>query len=104
MLRDRSWFLRQGYVSHGCMRMRDQDIVELFYLLQGHASTPVTIQQDIEIDSAGALVVAEGESADWPMEFDTEQEIVYGELGARPENWDPCEMPENWPHRAYGCE
>lgn len=104
MLRDRDWFLRQDYVSHGCMRMRAQDIVEIFFLLKGHASTPVTIQQDMEIDPAGAFVLADGEAADWPMDFVPDNEVVYGELGARPEDWDPCEMPENWPHRAYACE
>jgi hypothetical protein len=103
-LRDRSWFLRQGYVSHGCMRMRAQDIVELFFLLKGHASTPVTIQEDVEIDPAGELIFADGEAADWPMDLGEGDPIVYGELGPRPEDWDPCLMPEDWPHRSYGCE
>jgi hypothetical protein len=103
-LRDRSWFLRQGYVSHGCMRMRAEDIVEVFFLLEGHASAPVTIQEEVEVDSAGELVIAEGVAADWPMEFSPDEVVSYGELGPRPEDWDPCEMPEDWPHRAYGCE
>ncbi len=86
------------------MRMRAEDIVEFFFLLKGHASAPVTIQEEVEIDSAGALVVADGEAVDWPMEFGSGEVVSYGELGPRPEDWAPCLMPEDWPHRAYGCE
>lgn len=98
----REWFLVQNYVSHGCMRMRAQDIVELFYLIRGHASVPVTIQREMEIDPQGEVIFA-SEAMDWPIEFAEESETVYGELGARPVDWDPCLMPDQWEHRAYGC-
>lgn len=45
--------LIRGYVSHGCIRMAADDIVRLFYLVRDHASTPVTIQQDVELDALG---------------------------------------------------
>ncbi len=106
-LSERSWFLRQGYVSHGCLRMRAEDIVELFYLIEGHASVPVTIQQFTEIDPAGQPIAADGASVDWPIEFAEEgveaEPTVYGELGQRPADWDPCVKPEGWSFRSYGC-
>jgi len=48
--------LRRGYVSHGCMRMDHDDIVELFFLVNNHPSTPVTIQQEVERDATGRLI------------------------------------------------
>ena len=39
--------LRRGYVSHGCVRMQAEDIVEVYALIQGHR-TPVRIQKAIE--------------------------------------------------------
>lgn len=103
-LENRNWFLVHDFVSHGCMRMRAEDIVELFYLVSGHESVPVTIQQLTEIDPAGQPIVVEDESKDWPIEFSEDAPpTVYGELGERPENWDPCVKPEGWAFRSYGC-
>ncbi len=48
--------LQRGYVSHGCARMARNDIIRLFWLVKGNASTPVTIQQETELDAAGAKV------------------------------------------------
>ena len=48
--------LQRGYVSHGCARMAKNDIVELFYLIRDHASTPVTIQKETELDANGDAV------------------------------------------------
>lgn len=39
--------LRRGYVSHGCIRMASNDVVEVYALIQGH-KTPVRIQQAVE--------------------------------------------------------
>lgn len=103
-LEEREWFLIQDFVSHGCLRMRSEDIVELFYLLRDHASVPVTIQQLTELDPSGTPISVDGEAIDWPMEPGPEAgPTIYGELGERPENWDPCVMPAEWPFRSYGC-
>jgi len=48
--------LQRGYVSHGCMRMAKHDIVELFFLVKDQPSTPVTIQQEVEVDAVGEPV------------------------------------------------
>lgn len=48
--------LIRGYVSHGCVRMAKNDIVEFFYLLRDHASTPITFQKEVERDASGAEV------------------------------------------------
>lgn len=48
--------LIRGYVSHGCIRMAADDIVRLFHLVRDHASTPVTIQQEVELDALGREV------------------------------------------------
>jgi hypothetical protein len=44
--------LRRGYVSHGCMRMQAQDIVELWGRIQGH-KTPVRIQKAVDRGAEG---------------------------------------------------
>jgi len=59
--------LMRGYVSHGCMRMAHEDIVELFHLVRDHASTPVTIQQEIERDALGQPVDVGVEAALYPV-------------------------------------
>ncbi|TNF36396.1 MAG: hypothetical protein EP329_05290 [Deltaproteobacteria bacterium] len=47
--------LRRGFVSHGCMRMEPDDIVEVFARIQGH-KVPVRIQKAIErLDSGRAV-------------------------------------------------
>lgn len=48
--------LTRGYVSHGCVRMRGDDVVHVFWLVKGHASTPVTIQKEVERDANGKKV------------------------------------------------
>lgn len=48
--------LIRGYVSHGCVRMAGEDIVDLFWMVRDHADTPVTIQKEIERDAAGNRV------------------------------------------------
>lgn len=51
--------LQRGYVSHGCVRMRSDDIIRIFWMVkratQG-GSTPVTIQKEVEKDAAGKRV------------------------------------------------
>jgi hypothetical protein len=44
--------LRRAYVSHGCVRMRAPDIGEVYVLIHGHGSVPVTIQRAVERDSS----------------------------------------------------
>ena len=48
--------LIRGYVSHGCMRMRSDDIIRLFWIAKQHASMQVTIQKEVELDAAGQRV------------------------------------------------
>jgi hypothetical protein len=48
--------LVRGYVSHGCVRMARQDIIDLFWMAKKTSNTPVTIQQELEIDAGGNAV------------------------------------------------
>jgi len=51
--------LQRGYVSHGCIRMRADDIIHIFWMVKRAthgANTPVTIQREIERDAAGRRV------------------------------------------------
>lgn len=48
--------LIRGYVSHGCVRMAKNDIIRLFWMVNGHWSTPVTIQKEVELDAHGHKV------------------------------------------------
>ena len=48
--------LIRGYVSHGCARMRSQDIIRLFWMAKQHPSMPVTIQREVERDAQGQKV------------------------------------------------
>jgi hypothetical protein len=48
--------LIRGYVSHGCMRMKGDDIVRLFWMVKSHPNTPVSIQKEVELDAAGNKV------------------------------------------------
>jgi hypothetical protein len=48
--------LRRGLVSHGCLRMRAEEILELFALLRGHGNVPITIQRAVERDAEGRAV------------------------------------------------
>ncbi|MBU0553249.1 L,D-transpeptidase [Myxococcota bacterium] len=48
--------LIRGFVSHGCMRMRGEDIVEIFYMVKGHPSTPVRVQTEARYTPEGDIV------------------------------------------------
>jgi hypothetical protein len=48
--------LIRGYVSHGCIRMRANDIIRLFWMVKNFPNTPVTFQREIEKDAAGKPV------------------------------------------------
>jgi hypothetical protein len=51
--------LQRGYVSHGCIRMRGDDIIRIFWMVKRAtygANTPVTIQKEVERDAAGRKV------------------------------------------------
>ena len=48
--------LRRGYVSHGCVRMRAEDISEVYVLLHGLSKVPITIQRAVERDDQGRAV------------------------------------------------
>lgn len=50
--------LRRGFVSHGCMRMAAEDIVEVFGRIQGH-KVPVRIQKAPERRRGGKVVDVE---------------------------------------------
>jgi len=47
--------LRRGYVSHGCVRMEAQDIVQVFALTRG-SKVPVRVQQAVERLPGGVAV------------------------------------------------
>ncbi len=94
-LLEREWFLQRDFVSHGCMRMEAQDIVELFWVTRGHGSIPVSIQGDIERDAAGEAVDIDTEVVLW----EPEAAIEYGDCGERP---DPYAVEGRWTSAA--CE
>lgn len=48
--------LRRGYVSHGCVRMSADDIVEVYARIRRSPRTPVKVQQAVERTSTGAAV------------------------------------------------
>jgi len=48
--------LRRGYVSHGCVRMAAEDVVEVYGRIHAHSRTPVKIQREIERLPSGAAV------------------------------------------------
>jgi lipoprotein-anchoring transpeptidase ErfK/SrfK len=73
--------LQRGYVSHGCVRMRGDDIVRLFWMVKIHADTPVTIQREVERDAAGNRV----DVGRTPVLWGVGEEIRYGaSVGPRP--------------------
>ena len=47
----------EGYVSKGCVRLSERDILAVYALVHEHPSTPVTIQDDVELDADGLPVV-----------------------------------------------
>ncbi|HTM20443.1 MAG TPA: L,D-transpeptidase [Kofleriaceae bacterium] len=48
--------LRRGYVSHGCVRMRAEDVLEVYARIKGVARVPVHVQREAERDSGGDRV------------------------------------------------
>ncbi|MEZ4401589.1 MAG: L,D-transpeptidase [Kofleriaceae bacterium] len=46
--------LRQGFVSHGCIRMEAADILELYALIQAAPTVPVHVQRDLDRTFDGA--------------------------------------------------
>ncbi len=100
--------LRRGYVSHGCMRMAKADIVDLFFHVRRFPSTPVTIQQEPELDAAGNVVDLDSDVTLWAVG----EEITYGaSVGPRDDRpvgfvGDACETAEDcgrWGDDAYFC-
>lgn len=73
--------LVRDYVSHGCVRMESGDVIRLFWLVNQFASTPVTIQREIEVDAVGDPVDVGTTPALWGKDLP----IAYGEsVGPRP--------------------
>lgn len=85
-IEDREWFLRHDYVSHGCMRMDVDDIVELFWSVREFESVPVAIIDGTELDADGNPV----DLGSTPTLFKPGESIPYAECGSRP---DPYETP-----------
>jgi lipoprotein-anchoring transpeptidase ErfK/SrfK len=48
--------LIRGFVSHGCMRMQPDDLLELFYIVINHPGAPVTIQEAVRVRDDGSVV------------------------------------------------
>ncbi len=88
-LLERQWFLRRDFVSHGCMRMEAEDIVEMFWTIRALPSVPVTIVAQSERDAAGAVVDLGTDVTLWGEG----ESIVYGECGERP---DPYTVDGRW--------
>lgn len=84
--------LVRGYVSHGCIRMEKDDIVELFYLVRDHASTPITIQKEVERDASGAEIDVGSTVALWELG----ETIAYGQ-SVGPAPWPPPAAPDAGP-------
>lgn len=59
--------LIRGFVSHGCVRMASNDIINLFWMAKKHASMPVTIQKEVERDAAGKKVDVGKTPTLWPV-------------------------------------
>lgn len=66
--------LERGYVSHGCVRMDAFDIIDLFWMVKAHPSTPVTIQREVERDAAGRVV----DVGRVPVLWEPGDEIAFG--------------------------
>lgn len=59
--------LIRGYVSHGCVRMRANDIIRLFWIAKKHPSMPVTIQHEVELDANNQRVDVGRTAALYPV-------------------------------------
>lgn len=66
--------LIRGYVSSGCMRMAPEDIIELFWAVRNHPSTPVSIQREWIYDAIGQRVDVGSEVILW----EPDEEVSYG--------------------------
>lgn len=93
---DRQWFLRREFVSHGCMRMEAEDIVELFWSIEDLPSVPVAIIAGVEVDAAGSPVDVGSDVTLWG-EGDA---IDYGSCGEQP---DPYTVDGRWDAAHRGC-
>jgi hypothetical protein len=86
--------LIRGYVSHGCMRMAKDDIINLFWAVKPHASVPVTIQTEVELDAEGNKV----DVGTTPVLWDVGEEIEYGDsVGPMPQPEQPEPDPDPAP-------
>jgi hypothetical protein len=73
--------LIRGYVSHGCVRMRGNDVVRLFWMVKAFPNTPVTFQREVELDAAGKKV----DVGTTPALYAPGQQIRFGaSVGPRP--------------------
>ena len=59
--------LIRGYVSHGCVRMAANDIINVFWMAKAHPSMPVTIQREVELDARGRRVDVGRDAALYPV-------------------------------------
>lgn len=50
------WYLKRGYVSHGCARMQGKDVTEIYNIVINYPSTPVVIQEDYEYNEDGKRI------------------------------------------------
>lgn len=57
-----AWYLQRGFVSHGCMRMRPEDAIELYKLSVANPAASLVIQEDFEYDQNGKKV-----DVDYPL-------------------------------------
>ena len=92
-LLERQWFLMRDYVSHGCMRMRPADIVEMFWMLRGHGAVPIAIIGGLEHDAEGDVVDIDRDVMLW-AEGET---IAYADCGER---LDPYTIDGRWTSRS----
>jgi hypothetical protein len=89
-LTERQWFLVHDYVSAGCLRMEADDIVDLFWMVRNHPSTPVTIFDGVELDAVGQVV----DLGSAPVLWAEGESIAYAECGLRD---DPWSTTSRWP-------
>lgn len=94
---DRDWFLVRDFVSHGCMRMEIDGIVELFWSLRDFGYVPVSIQQEVELDALGEPV----DVGMTPALYAAGEAMPYGECGLRS---DPYEVDGRWTSRECDAE
>lgn len=66
--------LIRDYVSHGCVRMRADDIIRVFWIAKQHPSMPVTIQREVERDARGERV----DVGQMPALWEPGEPITYG--------------------------